>query len=186
MADHVILSLKVGALVVVGILVYLLIKRGLRILFSREYLPVQLYHVGSGIFRWLIALIVVLMGLHQFGVSIATFWHALWAVLALVGVAFVAVWSILSNIFSAALLIIFAPFRIGDEIEILEPTGVAGGLRGTVIGLNILFTTLEQISAEDGGHYLVEIPNNTFFQKTIRRKHGVRTANLREGLGMKI
>ena len=182
MADYVILGLRVGALVVIGFIVYFILKHGLRILFHRNYLPAQLYQVAAGIFRWLIALLVVLMGLHQFGVSVATFWHALWAVIALIGVAFVAVWSILSNIFSAVLLIIFSPFRLGDEIEIIEPTGVAPGVRGKVIGLNILFTTLEQTSAEDGTHYLVEVPNNTFFQKTIRRKHGTETRSLEEGM----
>jgi hypothetical protein len=44
------------------------------------------------------------------------------AVLVIATIGFVAQWSILSNAMYAVFLGFYAPFRVGDEIEIIEPS----------------------------------------------------------------
>ncbi|HLV19451.1 MAG TPA: hypothetical protein VKZ49_01165, partial [Polyangiaceae bacterium] len=63
--------------------------------------------------------------------------------------------------------------RVGDRIEILEPSG-ASGLVGHVADMNLIFTTILQTDAdnpEDPG-VEVRVPNNIFFQKLVRRWPG--------------
>jgi len=169
MEDYLVIAFKIVVLILLGFLIYSLLRKGLRFLFRRQYLPSSLNNVIIGAFRWLIIALVSLMILQQVGVTVAHLWAAVSAFLVLVAVGFVAVWSVLSNILCSVLLIIFAPFRIGDEIEVIEPTGTGGGLRGRVTGLNILFTTLEQEVEGSDARMVLEIPNNIFFQKSIRR-----------------
>ena len=79
------------------------------------------------------------------------------------------------------LLIIFAPFRIGDEIEIQEPSANFS-VRGKVVSINMLFTSLEvsdDISSNTVSNIL-RVPNNTFFQKYIRCIPGDGTESLKK------
>ncbi len=95
-------------------------------------------------------------------------------VVALIGVAFVAFWSVLSSMTCTFLLIFFRPFGMGDHVEVK-----GDGVEGEVCDLNLLFTTLR---AEDGR--LVQIPNNFFFQKIIVRRKGTTGKSLEEQLSL--
>lgn len=179
--NYLVVSIRIVIIVLLGTLMYMVVRRGLRFLFEREYLPLSIHAMAHGIFRWLIIIVVALMGLQQAGVSVTHLWAAISAFFVLIAVGFVAMWSVLSNILCSILLIVFAPFRIGDEIEVIEPTATGQGLKGRVTGLNILFTTLEQRVEESDEILIVEVPNNVFFQKTIRRvlRSGESTSPLR-------
>lgn len=96
---------------------------------------------------------------HYFDVDI---FALLGSIVALIGVGFVAVWSTLSNMLCTLLLLTVRPFRIGDEVE-LTPEN----LKGTVVDLNLFFTTLLTV---DDRH--VQIPNNFFFQRAIICRRG--------------
>jgi small-conductance mechanosensitive channel len=184
MSEYLTPTIKVATLIAVGMIAYGIFARGLRILRDREYIPVSIHVVGRGVARWLIGIAITLLALQQFGIPVSTVWGAVSAFAVLIAVGFVAVWSVLSNVLCSILLIVFAPFRIGDEIEIIESTG-GTGLRGTVIGLNVLYTALEE-TCDDGRHCVVQVPNNIFFQKTIRRVRGEQTTSLREALMRKV
>jgi small-conductance mechanosensitive channel len=99
--------------------------------------------------------------LQQFGV-LGNAWAALTAILAMVAIGFVAVWSVLSNSLCSILLMVTRPFNVGDTVEIPDVN-----LRGKVIDFNLIFTTLRE---EDGS--LIQVPNNTFLQKPIRCRVG--------------
>ncbi|MDD5261935.1 MAG: mechanosensitive ion channel [Methylacidiphilales bacterium] len=94
------------------------------------------------------------------------------SVLALIGVAFVAFWSVLSSVTCTFLLILFRPFKMGDHVEIKGE-----GAEGEVCDLNLLFTTLR--AADDR---LIQVPNNLFFQKVIVRRKGTAGKSLEEQL----
>lgn len=112
--------------------------------------------------RALVLMVVVsTLADHYFAVD---FFAVLGGLLALLGIGFVAVWSVLSNVLCTLLLLTVRPFRIGDELE-LPPDP----LQGRVVDLNLFFTTLQ---APDGR--LVQVPNNLFFQRAVvRRRTGV-------------
>ena len=65
------------------------------------------------------------------------------------------------------------PFYVGDEIEL--PTA---NLRGKVIDLSVVYTTLESAPGES-----VIVPNNMFFQMIFMRRIGTRTTDLESQLG---
>lgn len=95
--------------------------------------------------------------------NLGSLWAMLGTVAALVAVGFVAVWSVLSNLSCTVLILFFRPFEVGDELEFTDPAN----LRGRVINLNFAYTTLK----DDEGR-LIQIPNNLFFQRIIKRRVG--------------
>jgi small-conductance mechanosensitive channel len=166
----------------VCIVVYALLCRGIRRLTSKGFLDDQLRVILGTIIKWLLVAIVILLTLGFFGVSVHTLWAALSGILALVALGFVAVWSVLSNVLCSILLVIFAPFRVGDDIEIQEPTA-SFSLRGRVTGMNMLFTTLELDGNDEASDKeIMHVPNNIFFQKYVRCKPGRRTQSLKKYL----
>lgn len=161
-----------------GLLAHLAVRRGLNVLYQKQYIAEPLGNFLRVLSRWTFAAIVFLLILQQIGVGVTAIWAALSAAIVFIGVGLVAVWSVLSNALCSLLLLLFQPFRIGDEIEIIDSSG-GTGLRGTVIHLNPVYTFLEE-SGDNGrqAEAVVYVPNNTFFQKTIRRWQGADTKRL--------
>lgn len=127
-----------------------------------------------------ILLVALLLVLENLGVSTGAVWAALSAVAVMVAVGFVAVWSVLSNALCGLLLLIYAPFRIGDEVELYDPSADKG-LRGKVIDMNLLFIKLaEPDKGTEDLPAITQVPNNIFFQRAIRRWPGKRTLPLED------
>ena len=116
---------------------------------------------------WMACLFAVLLILQQFGL-LSNVWATMTAVLAMVAVGFVAVWSVLSNGLCSILLMVTKPFNVGDHVEL-----PGDNLGGKVIDFNLIFTTLRE---DDGS--LVQVPNNTFLQKPVRCRQGTGTVTL--------
>jgi len=74
---------------------------------------------------------------------------------------------VLSNIFCTFLILTSRPFRLHDVIELLE-NGEKPGLKGRVVDINLIYTTLQE-TREDGSDTSLQIPNSQFFQRSIRR-----------------
>lgn len=161
-----------------GLIAYLLLRRGLNTFSRKEYISESLTGLLNVLVRWALIVLVVLITLQQLGVQMAAIWAGLSAGVVFIGVGLIAVWSVFSNALCSLLLLVFQPFRIGDRIEIIEATGGAG-LRGKVVNLNPIFTYLEEEN-DDGQSSTVYVPNNIFFQKSIRRWQGVKSERLDE------
>jgi small-conductance mechanosensitive channel len=174
---------KLVLVIAVGFIVNATARRGIDSLADRDLLSAQPADILAGLTKWAIIILVIVTCLQIVGISVTAIWAGISAVLMLVAVGFVAVWSILSNASCALFLVIFAPFSVGDEIEILEPSTLdpaKPGLRGKVRDISFLYTTLEGLG--DGEESLVRIPNNQFFQKAIRCHRGSDTTSLKQAL----
>lgn len=123
-----------------------------------------------GAIRWLVMGSAIMLILERFGVSASVLWTALTGFLAVAALAFFAIWSVLSNIFCAALIFTVGPFRLGDRVEVMESADKPG-VKGRVITINVFYTTLEDLTEGHEGA-LLQIPNSLFFQKVIRRWRG--------------
>lgn len=111
----------------------------------------------------------VLLVLERLGVSAAVLWAAFTGFAAVGAVAFFAVWSVLSNIFCSVLIFATRPFRMYDTIEVLE-NGEKAGLKGRVVDINVIYTTLQEEGTPDGrSGPTLQIPNSLFFQRAVRR-----------------
>ena len=173
-------TLAILVIILAGLIAYILLRRGLTSLSTNKYISESLAGVLQLMFRWAIIVLVVLVSLQQLGVQMVAVWAALSAGVVFIGVGLIAVWSVFSNALCSLLLLVFQPFRIGDRIEIIEATG-GTGLRGKVINLNPIFTYLEEEDNGNGdGGSIVYVPNNIFFQKTIRRWQGIKSERLDE------
>ncbi|MGV8961322.1 MAG: mechanosensitive ion channel domain-containing protein [Stenotrophomonas sp.] len=118
----------------------------------------------SNFIIWSATLIVIL---DRLGVSATVLWTAFTGFAAVGAVAFFAAWSVLSNIFCTLLIFTTRPFRIGDQIELLE-NGEKPGLKGRVIDVNMIYTTLQEIGGPAEATFM-QIPNSLFFQRGLRR-----------------
>ena len=95
------------------------------------------------------------------GISVTGLWTLIVSVSAVIGVGFLAVWTMVSNITANFFITIWHPFPMGATVEMLPEN-----LKGRVIDRNMMFTILR----EESGSALF-IPNNLFFQKMFRVSH---------------
>ena len=82
------------------------------------------------------------------------------SMLTVMGIAFFAQWSILSNITSSLILFFNHPLKIGDEIEVLDKEF---SIDGKLEDISFFFMHVRTVSGD-----LVTIPNNLVLQKMIR------------------
>ncbi|WP_319381129.1 mechanosensitive ion channel domain-containing protein [Thiomicrorhabdus sp.] len=81
------------------------------------------------------------------------------SVVAVLGVALFAQWSILSNITAGVIVFFSFPARIGDEVEIIDG---ANSLRGTIVEINIF-----QVVLKDAEGHEIAYPNSLILQRPV-------------------
>lgn len=158
-------------LLLVVLAVYKVLERGLHYLGEhREISPTLRLAARRGL-RWLAALVALLTVLQAIGL-LEDAWAAFTAIAAMFAIGFVAVWSVLSNTLCSLILLVSGPFHVGDTIEIAPE-----GMKGKVVNFTLLFTTLKVVDGET-----IQVPNNLFFQRVIRRQRGNASVKLDEQL----
>jgi small-conductance mechanosensitive channel len=81
------------------------------------------------------------------------------SIFAVIGVAMVAQWSILSNATSSLIIFFFFPFRVGCWVKVLDATNTVEGIIDEITLFHLVITT------EDGSRAV--FPNSLVFQKAI-------------------
>jgi small-conductance mechanosensitive channel len=168
--DQLLLGLQVLLILLVAFILQRLVVRGLTRLGSRYPLPPELLLPLRGGIRWFIIGGALIMVLERFGVSATVLWTAFSGFVAVAAIAFFAIWSVLSNLLCAVLIMTVGPFRLGDLVELVESFDKPI-VKGRVIDINLLYTTLEE-APESGTGAIVQVPNSLFFQKVVRRWRG--------------
>ena len=139
---------------------------------GRRYaLPPEAVVGASRTSSFVIYAAALLLSLERLGVSGTVLWTAFTGFAAVAAVAFFAAWSVLSNIFCTMLILTTRPFRLYDHVELLE-NGEKPGLRGQVIDINLVYTTLRETDDGEGAGTSLQIPNSLFFQRALRRWRG--------------
>jgi small-conductance mechanosensitive channel len=128
---------------------------GLRPRLRLPYETVLLITRSFGGLLWLCTFMLVL---DFWGVGVGGLWTFLVSVATVVGVGFLAVWTMVSNVTASFFITLWRPFRLGQIVELLPE-----GLSGRVIDRNAMFTVLRE-----GKGRTLQIPNNLFFQKIFR------------------
>lgn len=169
-SDQLLLGLQILLILLVAYILQRLVVRGLSRLGSRYPLPPELLLPLRGGIRWFIIGGALIMVLERVGVSATVIWTAFSGFVAVAAVAFFAIWSVLSNLLCAVLIMTVGPFRLGDMVELVESFDKPI-VKGRVIDINLLYTTLEE-SVDSGTGAIVQVPNSLFFQKVLRRWRG--------------
>jgi small-conductance mechanosensitive channel len=166
---HLMGALPLALAIVVGtFLLNLVVGRALLILAHRTHLTELDVLPFRHALRWVTRVLATILILSVFGFEIGGLWAMLSTIFGLVAIGFVAVWSIISHTSATMLILFLRPFQIGDDLEFPgEP------IRGRAVDLNFFFTTLVD---HDG--YLHQIPNNLFFQKTLKRRRNAHIVSL--------
>ena len=163
------LAAQIALICLAAWLLQRLVRRLIQRLSTRTSVPAELSIGARRVAGFLIHGTALLLILDRCGVSSSVLWTAFTGFAAVGAVAFFAAWSVLSNIFCAILIVTTRPFRLHDHIELLE-NGEKAGLRGQVVDINLIYTTLSE-PAHAQGRSILQVPNNLFFQRMIRRWH---------------
>ncbi len=164
------LVVPAGQIVLILIAAWLVRALGRRLIARvsvRYKLAPQVVVGGRRLLGFMVTFGAVLLVLERVGVSGTVLWTAFTGFAAVGAVAFFAAWSVLSNIFCTALILTTRPFRLNDHIEVLE-NGEKPGLKGQVIDINLIYTTLQEC-IDGNATSVLQVPNNLFFQRTVRR-----------------
>jgi small-conductance mechanosensitive channel len=153
--------------------IYQVVRRGITLAARNNRGVAEFEYMLTRLLRWLYIPVAALFVLQQACVEVGNVWTLVSAGLAMVAIGLVAVWSMLSNICATFLIFATRLFRVGDEIEVLEPTAKEG-LRGQAKDVSLLFTTI------DHGDSVTRIPNNIFFQKATRVHRGAKGGTVEE------
>jgi len=94
------------------------------------------------------------------------------SILTIIGVAFFAQWSLLSNITSSIIIFFGHSVKIGDAISIMESKDYE--IRGEVLNIGLFFTKIKLVDSEDK----ITLPNNIFILKTIRKINSIASENV--------
>jgi len=132
-----------------------LMAGSIRSLEQRLSLPEALLLGFTRVLKGIAWLIAALLILSLWGVSVSGLWTLLVSAATIIGVGFLAVWAMISNVTASLFITVWRPFQSGDTVELLPEN-----FRGRVIGRNLMFTIL---SMENGER--LQVPNNLFFQK---------------------
>ena len=166
-------GLPVAALVVIGALaLHFVLGRVLGLLGAQANLTPHDLAPLRNLLKWGVTLGASILVLTVFGFQLGGLWTLLTTMLAMIAIGFVAVWSMLSNTTATILLLLLRPFQIGDDVELAGES-----VKGRVVDLNFFFTTLRN---SDGD--LFQIPNNMFFQKTLKRQRNAFAISLAQQL----
>jgi len=84
------------------------------------------------------------------------------SLLTILGIAFVAQWSIISNITSTLIIFFNHPTKLGDTITVLDKDYQ---IEGRISDIGVFFVIITTVEGEK-----ITIPSNIFMQKMIRRK----------------
>lgn len=105
-----------------------------------------------------ISVVFIIWGVKQSDIAVY-----IGSILTVVGVAFFAQWSILSNITSSIIIFFNHSIKIGDMVIIME--GKDYEIEGRVTDIGLFFVMLKTTAQEE-----ITLPNNIFLQKMIKKK----------------
>jgi small-conductance mechanosensitive channel len=167
--EYGLMCLGILVIIALGVLIYTLIRHSLHLLVQTQHLSEPILLPLLGFIRGTVVVVVILASLHQAGIQVTSVWAGVISAAAMLAGGFVALSSVMSNLLCTVLLLVFMPFRIGDEIEIIDATKPGGGLRGRVVDLNPFYASIQNTMDNGDRTSVVRVPNNVFFQKTVRR-----------------
>ncbi|HKD30849.1 MAG TPA: mechanosensitive ion channel domain-containing protein [Xanthobacteraceae bacterium] len=151
----------IGVVIGAFVLSYLLkrpLRDRLRQLASRLRLPYEAVLTTTRFLIGALWIVAAMLVLEIWGVSVGGLWTVLVSAATIVGVGFLATWTMVSNITASFFIAFWRPFRLGDTIEMLPEN-----LSGRVIDINLMFIVVRENSGA-----VIQIPNNLFFQKMFR------------------
>lgn len=121
--------------------------------------PQRAFYIGK-VFDLGLAVLAVLAIFLVWGIDSSSVFLFASSLLAVLGIAFVAQWSILSNITASIVIFFYYRARLGDRVRVFDST--ASGIEGVIVDINLF-----QVVLQDDDGNIVHYPNNLFIQKPV-------------------
>ena len=149
-----------------AIVLFLILKVIVKKVVSKYGRFLHIHEIRIGLVKRVLSIMLNIMFLF----SIAMIWGvepknlllSLSSVLAFIGVALFAQWSVLSNITAGLIMFFTAPFRIGDKISIIDKDMP---IKAKIESIHTFYTHIRTDENE-----LIVIPNSLFLQKIVSIK----------------
>ncbi|MDX1445714.1 mechanosensitive ion channel domain-containing protein [Lishizhenia sp.] len=151
---------KIGVIVVACIILQAVLNRVLvriALKFGIQKERRKLINKAINLVLYIIAIVLILM---IYSMDQSNLWVYISSFLTVLGVAFVAQWSLLSNITAAVLLFVNHPVKIGDEIEIMDKEYP---VKGKVSDIGLFFLHIRISEYEK-----VTLPNSVVLNKMVK------------------
>lgn len=151
---------------VAAIIVYFIARLGFRYLVRKTGTQFQ-YHVGritlmKRILSGILMMVLSIFILFVWGVEQSQVLVFFTSILTVLGIAFFAQWSIISNITSSLIIFFNHPIRVGDHITILDHEFEISG-EVSDIGLYFLIIITDE-------NERITVPSNLFMQKMVKKR----------------
>lgn len=153
---------QIGLLLAI-ILVYFLVKSKIGVIVNlygkdKDISKVRINYVKSVlIISWTIVMLSLIGVITGFGIGdFGIFFTSIFAVL---GVAFFAQWSILSNVTASVIVFFFFPYRVGDKVKIHDGDNSIEGIIEEI--------TLFHVILNNNRGRIATYPNSMVFQKAV-------------------
>lgn len=153
------------------------LKRIITSLGEMKHVPQARYAQVYKYFRVILVVLTTVALLMAWGIDYRGLVVLASSILAMLAVALVAQWSILSNITAGVLIFFNFPVRIGDKMEIIDG---ASSVVGEIVEINLF----QMILRDDEGR-TVSYPNNLLLQKAVRKLPKEAPVSKTRPLGMK-
>lgn len=151
--------------------IYVIIRLATRVVVNKVGAKFQYHKARMKIAKKILNIIyfILLAGIVLFiwGVDQSKFLYFLTTLLTVLGVAFFAQWSIISNITSSLIIFFNHPIKIGETISILDKEY---HIQGKIHDIGIFFMTIRTRDNE-----FITIPSNVIMQKMVKRHKGIWT-----------
>ncbi len=159
METHILKSIETVIVIAVLIAMHIVTRRGINNMLKKFHFPLQRRKLTLRMINILLTIIAIVFISAIWGVKQADVVVFISSIMAILGIAFVAQWSLLSNITAGLILFFNHPLKIGDNIKIIEKDFI---IEGIVNDITFFFIHIKTASKEK-----ITISNTVILQKTI-------------------
>jgi small-conductance mechanosensitive channel len=159
MESHFIKIIETAVIVLILIATHIFTRRSINSMLKKIHFPLKRRKLTLRVINLLLTITAIVFISAIWGVKQADIVVFISSVLAILGIAFVAQWSLLSNITAGLILFFNHPLKIGDHIKILEKDFV---IEGIVNDITFFFIHIKTESRER-----ITLSNTAVLQKTI-------------------
>lgn len=159
MEDHIIKITETTIVLVVFVIMHIATRRGINNMLKKFHFSLQRRKLTLRMINLLLTIAALVFMSAIWGVKQTDIVVFISSVMAVLGIAFVAQWSLLSNITAGLILFFNHPLKIGDHIKVIEKDFV---IEGIVNDITFFFIHIKTENKEK-----ITISNTVILQKTI-------------------
>lgn len=159
MEPHILKIIETTIVLAIFIVMHIVTRQGINGMLKKFHFTLQRRKITLRMINLLLTIIAIVFISAIWGVNQSDIVVFISSVMAILGIAFVAQWSLLSNITAGLILFFNHPLKIGDHIKVIEKDFI---IEGIVNDISFFFIHIKTDNKEK-----ITISNTVILQKTI-------------------